>query len=148
VTYLSTVKTGSFGSWSLVVGLSLDVCDVVILRLGGVRVGVVALILVLVIWGSGSRQVHWYLNIVIHGSRCIGEVVLRSLLLLLLLLRPLLILLGSSSPGLWSKLILILTECVVKPSWVGDSSSGSDEFDHLSSLSDVDHSGLVFIVGL
>jgi len=59
-----------------------------------------------------------------------------------------LVLLGSSSPGPRSKLILVLPECVVESSWVGDSSSSSDEFDHLLSLGDIDCSGLVFIVSL
>ena len=53
--YLSTVKTGSSGAWSLVIGLSLDVCGIVVFQLGSVRVGVVALVLTSVIWGSGSR---------------------------------------------------------------------------------------------
>jgi hypothetical protein len=48
----------------------------------------------------------------------------------------------------WSKLILVLSERVVEPSWVGDSSSGPDEFDHLSSFGDVDHSGFVLVVSL
>jgi hypothetical protein len=59
-----------------------------------------------------------------------------------------LVLLGSSSPGAWSELILVLPECVVESSWVGDSSPGSDEFDHLSSFGYVDRSGLVLIVSL
>jgi hypothetical protein len=148
VAYLSTVKTGSFGVWSLVIGLSLDVCGVVVFRLGSVRVGIIALVLASVIWGPGPRQVHWYLDIVICGTQCIGRVILWPLLLLLLLLGPLLVLLGSSSPGSWSKLILVLPECVIESSWVGDSSPGSDEFDHLSSFDDIDRSGLVFVVSL
>jgi hypothetical protein len=127
------------------VGFSLDVCGIVIFRLGRIRIGIVALILVSVIQGPGPRQVHWYLDVVVHGLWRIGGVVLWSLLLLLLL-RPLLVLLGSSSPGSWSELILILPKCVVEPPWVGDSSSGSDEFDHLLSFGDVDRSGLVFVV--
>jgi hypothetical protein len=72
---------------------------------------------------------------------------LRSLLLLLLL-RPLLVLLGSPSPGSWSELILVLSECVVEPPWIGDLSPGPDEFDHLSSFGDVDRPGFVLIVSL
>jgi hypothetical protein len=148
VAYLSTVKTGSFGAWSLIIGLSLDVCGVVVFRLGSVCVGVVASVLASVIWCSGPGQVHRYLDIVICRSRCVGRVILWPLLLLLLLLGPLLVLLGSSSPGLWPELILVLSERVVEPSWVGDSLSGSDEFDHLSSFGDIDCSGLVFVVSL
>jgi hypothetical protein len=146
VTYLSTVKTGSFGAWLLVIGLSLDACGVVVFRLGSVHVGVVALILASVIWGSGPKQVHWYLDIVICGSRCIGRVILWPLLLLLL--GSLLVLLGSSSPGSWSELVLVLPECVIEPSRVGYSPSGSDEFNHLSSFGNIDCSGLVLVVSL
>jgi hypothetical protein len=98
VAHLSTVEAGSLGVWPLVVGLSLDVRGIVILWLGHVCVGVVALVLTLVVWGSGPRQVHWYLDIVVCRSWCIGGVVLRPLLLLLLL-GSLLVLLGLSSPG-------------------------------------------------
>jgi hypothetical protein len=148
VAYLSTVEAGSLGAWLLVVGLSLDVCGVVVLWLGCIHVGVVALVLASVIWGPGPRQVHWHLDIVVCGSRCVGGVVLWPLLLLLLLLRPLLVLLGSSSPGSWSELILILSECVVEPSWVGDSLPSSDEFNHLSSFGNVDCFGFVLVVCL
>ena len=58
------------------------------------------------------------------------------------------VLLRMSSPGLWSELILILSECIVEPPWVGDSSPGSDEFDHLLSFGDVDRSSLVLVVSL
>jgi hypothetical protein len=148
VAYFSTIKARSFRAWLLVVGLSLDVCGVVVFRLGSVHVGIVALVLALVIWGSGPRQIHWYLDIVICGSWCVGRVILWPLLLLLLLLSPLLVQLGSSSPGSWPELILVLPECVVEPSWVRDSSPGSDEFDHLSSFGDIDHPGLIFVVSL
>jgi hypothetical protein len=77
-----------------------------------------------------------------------GGIVIWSLLLLLLLLRPLLVLLGASSPGSWPELILILSEHVVESSRIGDSSSGSDEFDHLSTFSDVDGFRFVFAVVL
>jgi hypothetical protein len=146
VAYLSTVKTGSFRAWSLAIGLSLDACGVAVFWLGHVCVCVVALVLASVIQGSGPRQVHRYLDIVVCGSRCIGRVILWPLLSLLLLLGPLLVLLGSSPPGSWPKLVLVLPERVVEPSWVGDSSPGSDEFDHLPSFGYVDHPGLVFIV--
>jgi hypothetical protein len=147
VAYFSTIEAWSFQAWSLIVGFPLDVCGIVVLWLSGVRVGIVALILASVVGDSSSQQVHWYLDVVICRSWCIGGIVLWSLLLLLLL-RPLLVLLGLSSPGLWSELRLILPKCVVKPSLVGDSSSGPDEFDHQSSFGDVDHPGLVFVVGL
>jgi hypothetical protein len=146
VACLSTVEAGSFGAWSLIVGLALNICGVVIFWLGCVCVGIVALILVLVVWGPGPRQVHRYLDVVVCRPWHVGGVILRSLLLLLL--RPLLALLGSSSPGSWSELILVLSECVVESSWVGDSSPSSDELDHLSSFGYVDRSGLVFVVSL
>jgi hypothetical protein len=145
VAHFSTVETGSLGARSLVIGLSLEVCGVVVLWLGCVHVGIVALVLASVIRGSSLRQVHWYLDVVVCGMWYVGGVVLWSLLLLL---RPLLVLLGSSSPGSWSELVLILSECVVEPSWVGDSSSSPDEFDHLSSFGYVDRSGFVVVVSL
>jgi hypothetical protein len=147
VTHFSAVEAWSFRAWSLIVGLSLNVHGVVVFRLDRVHVDVVTLVLVSVVCSPGPRQVHWYLDIVICGLWCIGGIILR-LLLLLLLLRPLLVLLGASSPGLQPELILVLPECVVESSWIGDSLSGSDEFDHLSSLGDVDHPGLIFIVVL
>ena len=55
VAHLSTVEAGSFGVWSLIIGLSLDVCGVVILWLGRVCVGIVTLVLASVVWGSGPR---------------------------------------------------------------------------------------------
>jgi hypothetical protein len=150
VAYFSTIEAGSLGARSLIVVLPLDVRGVVVFRLGHVCVGVVALVLASVVWGPGPRQVHRYLDIVICGSWCIGGVILWPLLLLLLLLLlgPLLVLLGSSSPGSWSELILILSECIVESSWVGYSSSGPDELDHLSSFGYVDRPGLVFVVSL
>jgi hypothetical protein len=60
----------------------------------------------------------------------------------------LLVLLGASSPGSWSELVLILAECVVKPLWVRDAPSGSDEFDHLLSFGDVDRLSFVLVVVL
>jgi hypothetical protein len=53
VAYLSTVEAGSLGTWSLVVGLPLDVCGIVVFWLGCVHVGIVALILASVIRGPG-----------------------------------------------------------------------------------------------
>jgi hypothetical protein len=147
VTYFSTVEARSFRAQSLITGLSLNICGIVVFWLGCVHVGVVALVLVSVVWGSGPRQVHWYLDIVVCGSRCVSGVVLQPLLLLLLL-RPLLVLLGSSSPGAWPELVLVLPERVVEPSWIGDSSPGSDEFNHPPSFSYVDCSGLVLVVSL
>jgi len=61
-------------------------------------------------------------------------------------LRSLLVLLGLSSPGSWSKLILVLSKCVVESSWIGDSSSCPDEFDHLLSFGYVDCPGLVYVI--
>ena len=58
------------------------------------------------------------------------------------------ILLGATSPGSWSELVLVLSECVVESPWVGNSSSSSDEFDHLLSFGYVDCPGLVFVVVL
>jgi hypothetical protein len=77
-----------------------------------------------------------------------GRRVVKRLLLLLLLLWPLLlILLGASSPGLRSKLVLVLPEGVVEGPWIRKSSSGSDEFNHLSPFRKVDSLFLVLIVG-
>jgi len=147
VAYFSTVEARSFRARSLITGLPLNIHGVVVFWLGCVRVGVVALVLTSVVWSSGSRQVHQYLDVVVCGSRCIGGIVLWSLLLLLLP-RPLLVLLGMSSPGAWSELILVLSECVVESPWIGNSSPSSDEFNHLSSFGYVDCPGLVFIVSL
>jgi hypothetical protein len=147
VTYFSTVEARSFRAQSLITGLSLNIRGIVVFWLGCVHVGVVALVLASVVWGSGPRQVHWYLDIVVCGSRRVGGVVLQPLLLLLLL-RPLLVLLGSSSPGAWPELVLVLPKRVVEPSWIGDSLPGSDEFNHLSPLGDIDCLGLVFVVVL
>jgi hypothetical protein len=58
VAYFSTIEAGSLGAQSLIVVLPLDVRGVVVFRLGRVCVGVVALVLVLVVWGPGPRQVH------------------------------------------------------------------------------------------
>jgi hypothetical protein len=65
-----------------------------------------------------------------------------------LLLWPLLVLLRASFQGSWFELVLVLPKCVVESSRVGDSLPGSDEFDHLSSLGDIDHSGFVFVIVL
>ena len=119
----------------------VDICNIVIFWLGHVCVDVVALVLVSVVWGPGPRQVHRYLDVVICGSWRVGGVVLRSLLLLLLLL-------GSSRLGLWSELILVLSECVVEPPWVGNASPGSDELDHLLPFCYVDRSGFIIVVSL
>jgi hypothetical protein len=146
--HLSAIEARSFRAWSLIVRLSLNIRGVVVFRLDCVHVSVVALVLASIVWGPGSRQVHRYLDIVICGAWCVGGVVLWPLLLLLLLLRSLLVLLGASSPGSWPELILILPECVVESSWIGDSSPGSDEFDHLSSFGDIDRPGLVFVIVL
>jgi hypothetical protein len=67
--------------------------------------------------------------------------------LLLLLWSLLLILLGLSSPGSRSELVLILPKSVVEGSWVQKSSPGSDEFNHLSSFHNADGLFLVLVVG-
>jgi hypothetical protein len=90
------------------------------------------------------RQVHSYWNVVICQVRGSARVVTQPLLLLLLW--PLLILLGASPPCSWSELVLVLSKRIVEPPWVWDSSSGPDEFDHLSPFSDVDCLCLVFVV--
>jgi hypothetical protein len=82
------------------------------------------------------------LNVVIHGSQCIGGVVGWSLFLLLW---PLLIL-GSCAPGSQSELTLVLPKRIVEWSWVWQPSSGSDKFDHLSPLCDVNGFFFVFTV--
>ena len=67
---------------------------------------------------------------------------------MLLLLWPLLlVLLGMPSPGLRSELVLVLPESIVEGPHVWKSSSGSDEFDHLSSFCDVNGFFLILIVG-
>ena len=55
MTYLSAVEAWSFGAWLLIVGLTLDVCSIVIFWLGRICIGVVALILASVVRGSGPR---------------------------------------------------------------------------------------------
>jgi hypothetical protein len=149
VAHLSTIEAGSLGALVLV-GLLLGVCCVAIclLHIDRVGVGVVSSVLASVVWGSSARQIHRDLNIVVYGLQCIGRIVLWPLLLLLLLLWPLLVLLGASSPGLWPELVLVLSKCVVKSSWIGDSSPGSDEFDHLSPFYNVDCLRLVLVVVL
>jgi hypothetical protein len=127
--------------WGIRRVVILILCD------GGIGVGVVTLILTSIIWCPSSRQVHWYLYIVVGQTGCIGGIVSRPLLLLLLLW-PLLVLLRTSSPGSWPKLILILSECVVESSWVGDSLPSPDKFDHLSAFRDVDRFCFVFVVVL
>jgi hypothetical protein len=109
--HLPTVEAGSFGACSLIAGLSLGVCGVVIFWLDRVCVNVVALVLASVIWSPGPGQVHWYLNVIICRTWCVGGVVLHPLLLLLLLLSSLLVLLGTSSPTSSSKLILVVQMC-------------------------------------
>jgi hypothetical protein len=146
VSHLSTIETRSFRLLLLIILLSQSVCHVVVFGLheGGIGVGVVALVLSLIVWCSGSRQVHWHLNIVVCWARGGGRIIGWSLLLLLLW--PLLVLLGSSSPCSRSELILILSKRVVESSWIGDSLSGPDGFNHLSSFGGVDRFRFVFIV--
>jgi hypothetical protein len=132
------------------VGLSLGVSCVAIcfLHVDRIGVSVIASVLASIVWCSSVRQIHWDLNVVICQLWGCGGIIIWSLLLLLLLLWSLLVLLGLSSPGLWPELILVLSEHVVESSWIGDSLPSSDEFNHLSSLGDIDHLSLVFIVVL
>jgi hypothetical protein len=149
MTHFSAVEARSL--WALaLVGLFLGVHCIAVrfLHIDCIGVSVVASILASIIRGPSVQQVHWYLDVVVCGVWCIGGIVLWPLLLWLWLLWSLLVLLGASSPSSRSELILVLPKCVVEPSQIGDSSSGSDEFDHLSSFGDVDRPGLVFIVVL
>ena len=85
------------------------------------------------------------MDVIVGWARGVGGVVDGSLLLLLL---QAWLVLRSSSPGTWSELILVLSKCVVGPSWVGDSSPSPDELDHLPSFGYVDRFGFVLVVGL
>jgi hypothetical protein len=136
----SAIETWSFGASGSVVLLYWGICYPVVLGLRGVRVRIVALILLMVVRCSSAGEVHRYWNVVIRWTGSVGRVVHGSLLLGSLLV------LGASSPGARSELSLVLT--VIESSWVQQSSLGSDEFDHLSPLRDVDGSGLVFVVVL
>jgi hypothetical protein len=51
--HLSTVEARSFGAWSLIVRLSLDVCGVVVFWLGHISVSIVALVLASVVRSPG-----------------------------------------------------------------------------------------------
>jgi hypothetical protein len=146
MSYFSAVKARAFGSFGSIVLLYQYFHHIAVLGLGEIGVCVVVLVLASVIGGPGAGQIHGYLHIVIGWARGIGRIVDGSLLLLLwswLVLR-------ASSPCTWSELVLalILPLIVVIPSWVWQSSSGSDEFNHLSSLCDIDGSGFVFVVVL
>jgi hypothetical protein len=140
VSRLATVEAGSFGSPADIILLYRDVCYSVVVSLGGVGVGI-ALVLSSIIGGSGAGEVHQYLDIVVCRTRGVSGVVLWPLLLLRW---PLLVLLWASPPRAWSELALV----IVEPSWVWQSSSGPNEFDHLSAFRDVDGSGLVLVVVL
>jgi len=140
VSRLATVEAGSFGSPADIVLLYRNVCHPVVVSLSGVGVGVV-LILSSIIGSSGAGEVHWYLDVVVRWARGVCRVVLWSLLLLRW---SLLVLLWVSSPRAWSELALI----IIEPSGVWQSSSGPNEFDHLSAFRDVDGSGFVFVVML
>jgi hypothetical protein len=141
VSYLSAVKAGSLGASGFVVLLYWGVHHLAVLCLGGVRVGVVALVLSSIVRCSGAREVHRYLYVVVCWARGVGGVVIGPLLGSLLVL-------GASSPGAWSELALVLSLIVVEPSWVWQPSSSSDEFNHLSALRDVDGPSFVFVVVL
>jgi hypothetical protein len=136
----AAVKAGSFGSSADVVLLYRNVCHPVVVGLGGVGVGVV-LVLPSIVGGSGTGEVHWYLDIVVRRPRGVRGIVLWSLLLLWW---SLLVLLWPSSPRAWSELALI----VIEPSRVWQSSSSPDEFDHLAAFRNVDGPSFVFIVVL
>jgi hypothetical protein len=146
VSCFSAVKARAFGALGSVVLLYRYFRHIVVFGLGEIGVCVVVLVLASVIGGPGVGQIHGYLHIVIGWARGVGGVVNGSLLLLL---RSWLIL-RVSSPYMRPELVLalILPLIVVISSWVWQSSSGSDEFDHLSSFCDIDGSGFVFIVVL
>jgi hypothetical protein len=140
VSWLAAVEAGSFGSSADVILLYWDVCHSVVVGLSGVGVGVV-LVLSSIVRGSGTGEVHWYLDVVVCQSGGVRGVVLWPWLLLRW---SLLILLRTSSPRAWSELSLV----VIESSWVRQSSSGPDEFDHLSTFCDVDGPSLVLVVVL
>ena len=66
---------------------------------------------------------------------------------MLLGLPLLLVLLGVRSPCSWLELILALAEGIIERSWVWESLSSLDEFDHLSSFGDFDGFGFILIIG-
>jgi hypothetical protein len=140
VSHFSTVEAGPFWALALVVLLSQGVWYVVIFILcdSSISVGVIASVLASVVWCPGARYVHGHLDVIICRVGGGGGVVIW----------PLLILLGTSPPCPWSELILILSECAIEPPWVGDASSGPDEFDHLLSFGDVDRFRLVLVIVL
>jgi hypothetical protein len=91
-------------------------------------------------WGSGPRQVHRDLHVVVTRARCYGGVVcLLSLRLLGVLLIEALV------PVTWLEVASWLIERVLR-AVIRDPSSGSYGFDHLSSLSVLYGLGLVLIV--
>jgi hypothetical protein len=92
----------------------------------------------------GCKKVHGNLYIVKCQSWGIGGVVWSSLLLQLPLL---LVLLGVCSPAAWLELVSVLSKGVIEQSRVWESSSGLDEFNHLSPLGDFHCFGLVFAIG-
>jgi hypothetical protein len=139
VSRLPAIETWPFGASGSIVLLCRGVCHSVVLRLSGVGVSVI-LVLPSIIGCSGAGEIHRYLYVVIGQLRGVGGVVCRSLWL-----GPWLIL-GSSSPCARSELSLGLV--VVEPSWVWQSSSGPNEFDHLPSFRDIDGPGFVLVIML
>ena len=109
-----------------------------------VGVHIIAGVLLAVVQFLSARYVHQDLYIVIGGAWCIGGVVCRSLLLLLLWLSLLVLL--TVSPGPWLELVSILTEGIIEWLGVWESSSGPDEFNHLSAFDDFDGFCFVFSV--
>jgi hypothetical protein len=98
----------------------------------------------MVIGCSGVRYIHRHWDIVVCRSWGVGGIVGRPLLLLLLLLWPHLL---AIAPAMWLELVPVLTECVVEGSRVWESSSGSDEFNHLFPFCDVNGLFFVLVVG-
>jgi hypothetical protein len=129
-------------AWPLGAGLTWGF----LLWLGDCCIGVhiTAGVLSVLIQCSSVRYIHRDLYIVIGWAWCVGGVVRWSLLLLLLWMSLLVLL--TVSPGPWLELVLILTEGIVIWLRVWESSSGPDEFDHLSAFSDVDSFRFVFSV--
>jgi hypothetical protein len=144
MTWFSAVEAGSFGLRVVVFFLGLCSCCVCVL--GGCHVCIydVALVLLSIIGCPGPGQVHRDLYVIICWLRGIGGIVGGPLLLLGLPL--LLVLLGACSLAMQLELTSVLSEGVVEGPWVWESSSGSDELYHLSSLGNFYHFGFIFCV--
>jgi hypothetical protein len=147
VTHFSAIEAGSLGLGSCVILLyrGIHCIAVLLFHRDNVGVGIVTPILSSIVWRPGVGQVHGYRDIVICWLWSVGGVICWFLLLLLWL-GPLLVLLGVSSPSMRSELSLYLSLVVAESSWIWQSSSGSDEFNHLLPFDDIDGPRLVFIV--